>query len=68
MPKIADEPLEAIQLRLFKSDLEVLRKHYAGQFGVNRAVRSIVRAFITQTKAKANNVIDKTEVELLGEK
>ena len=61
MPKITDKPLEAIQVRLFKEDLDVLRNLYRGQFGVNRAIRTIVHSFINQTEAKANKTIDEYE-------
>jgi hypothetical protein len=61
MPKISDEPLEAIQARLFKSDLDYLRSLYSGSLGVNKAIRQIVRSFVTHTKAEANKAIDETE-------
>lgn len=61
MPKITDKELEAIQVRLFKEDLDVLRRLYAGGFGVNRAIRSIVHTFVTQTTAAADAAINKQE-------
>lgn len=61
MPKISEKPLEAIQVRLFKEDLDALRALYAGQFGVNRAIRSIVHTFVTHTQATANRQIDANE-------
>lgn len=61
MPKITDEELQPIQVRLFKKDLDVLRRNYAGQFGVNRAIRTIIRSFVAQTEAKANAMIDDME-------
>ncbi len=61
MPKISDEKLVAIQVRLFESDLQYLRALYGSQFGVNRALRTIVRSFISQTRANADEVINKTE-------
>lgn len=67
VPKITDEPLEAIQVRLFQKDLNALRKLYRGSFGVNKAVRTIVHAFVTQTEARANAAIDELEAnETLG--
>lgn len=65
MPKISDKPLEAIQVRLFKEDLDALRALYAGQFGVNRAIRSIVHSFVTQTQATANRQIDANEADAM---
>lgn len=61
MPKIGDEPLEAIQVRLFKKDLDALRRLYKGSFGVNRAIRTVIHSFVTQTEARANQEIDKME-------
>lgn len=61
MPKITDKELTALQVRLFKEDLDYLRELYAGQFGVNRAIRTIVHTFVTQTKAHADKAIDKAE-------
>ena len=63
MPRPVDEPLTAIQLRLFKADLEKLRHLYGDTLGVNKAIRNIVRAFIRQTEAKANAIIDAKEAE-----
>lgn len=67
MPKISEKPLEAIQVRLFKEDLDALRALYAGQFGVNRAIRSIVHTFVTHTQATANRQIDEQEMEQADE-
>ena len=61
MPKITDKPLEAIQVRLFKEDLNALRRLYSGTFGVNKAIRTIIHTFVTQTQAKANAAIDAQE-------
>lgn len=61
MPKISDEPLEAIQLRLFKSDLTFLRTMHRGNIGVNYAIRTILRSYIMQTKAAADKKIDEME-------
>jgi hypothetical protein len=61
MPKISDEPLEAIQTRLFKSDLDYLRSLFRGSFGVNRAIRNIVRSYVVHTKALAAQHIDQQE-------
>lgn len=58
MPKITDEELEVIQVRLFKADLTYLRDLYKGSFGVNKAIRNIVRTFVAHTKASAAHSID----------
>ena len=51
MPKITEEPLVRIQLRLFESDLAELRQIYSQTIGVNDAIRTIIRSFLTQAKA-----------------
>ncbi len=61
MPKISDEPMETKQVTLFKADLDYLRGLYSSQFGVNRAIRTIVRSFVNHSKAKANEMIDEEE-------
>jgi hypothetical protein len=66
MPKITDKALTALQVRLFKEDLDYLRELYAGQFGVNRAIRTIVHSFVTHTKAEANKTIDRMETKELA--
>jgi len=74
MPKITDEALEALQIRLFKKDLDALRRLFGKSIGVNQAVRTIVRTFVNQAEAKANVMIDEIETQaaqhlssLLGE-
>ena len=67
MPKITDEPLEAIQAKLFKSDLDYLRGLFKGHIGVNKIVRTVVRSYVNQVKAQAAKEIDKTEGQKLGD-
>lgn len=61
MPKITDEDLEAIQVRLFKADLDYLRSIYRGSFGVNKAIRTIVRRDVRLMRAHAAAQIDASE-------
>lgn len=61
MPKITDEDLEAIQVRLFKADLDYLRMIYRGSFGVNKAIRTIVRRDVRLMRANAAAQIDASE-------
>lgn len=61
MPKITDEPLEAIQLRLFKNDLDTLREYYGTTVGYNEAIRTIVRTYVRNLRAKADKAIDDVE-------
>lgn len=63
MPKITDEPLEAIQAKLFKSDLDYLRSLFKGHVGVNKTIRTLVRAYVNQIKAEAAKNIDRAEAE-----
>jgi hypothetical protein len=61
MPKISDEEMEVKAVHLFKSDLDYLRSLYNGQFGVNKAIRSIVRGWVNQAKTEAATRIDEIE-------
>jgi len=46
MPKPLDEEIEFVKLRLWSSDLELLRVlHADGEGGVNGFVRGLVRAY-----------------------
>lgn len=60
MPKLAEEPLVSIHLRLFESDLAALRRLYSQTPGVNMAIRIIVRSFLRQVAASAVTKIDAT--------
>jgi hypothetical protein len=66
MPKPMEEPVVAIQLRLYETDLEFLRKYYGPTIGVNNAIRNIIRSYIRHTKAKADELIDLAEAENKG--
>lgn len=61
MPKISEEPLEAKQVKLFKSDLEYLREMYGDTIGVNGAIRTLVRTFVRNTRAKTDKTINELE-------
>lgn len=67
MPKITDESLEAIQAKLFKSDLDYLRSLFKGHIGVNKIIRTVVRTYVNQVKAQAAKEIDKAESQKLGD-
>ena len=58
MPKLEEEPLTSIQVRLFTSDLAALRKLYSQSPGVNKAIRTILRTFLRQAEANAAVKID----------
>ena len=67
MPKITDEPLEAIQAKLFKSDLNYLRSLFKNNVGVNKVIRTVVRSYVNQVKSEAAKSIDKSEGQKLGD-
>lgn len=67
MPRISEEPLVRYQVRLFERDVKRLRELYGQQFGVNRAIRTIIRAFVNQSEAQARAMIDAAEAELAEE-
>lgn len=58
MPKITSEPLVGVYIRLYKKDYAQVKKLYGEEFGVNRALRAILRSFLTQTEAKTRLAID----------
>lgn len=64
MPKITDEDLEAIQVRLFKADLDYLRSMYRGSLGVNKAIRTIIRRDVRLMRASAAAEIDEAEANI----
>jgi hypothetical protein len=64
VPKITDKPLEMIQVRLFKEDLDALRALYAGNLGVNKAIRTIVHVFVAKSNAEANKAIDASDEDM----
>jgi hypothetical protein len=64
MPKIIDEPLTSLQLRLYTKDLAKLRVLFSSNVGVNQAVRVIVRTYLRQAEAKAAKAIDAIEKPL----
>ena len=68
MPKITEEELEKKQVALFKADLDYLRSLYGQSFSVNKAIRTLVRVYVRQIRAKSNAEIDKLskEIESLG--
>lgn len=63
MPKITDEPLRVIQVRIFDRDYHRLQEMFGGDpsFSMNKAVRTMVRTMLNQLEAKVNAEIDKGE-------
>jgi hypothetical protein len=65
VPKITDEDLVKVELTMFKSDYDVLRRLYKGNIGVNKVIRTVLRSFVRQINARASANIDEIEaVEL----
>ena len=58
MPRREIAPIKRTHVWLFSDDLEWLRDTYGDKIGVNKAVRSIVRAFRQKVEAKAQAQID----------
>jgi len=58
MPKLEEEPLVLLQLRLYESDVKAIKSLYGSTLGMNKAVRVIVRTFLRQVDAKAKEEID----------
>jgi hypothetical protein len=63
MPKITEEELVPIQVRLFKADHNKLTALYSRDVGVNAAIRTIIRSYLRQVDAKAAAEIDKLEAK-----
>jgi len=61
MPKITEEPLSTIQLRLFTEDLDYLRSIYGQTMGYNYAIRTLVRNFVKKAKEAANSLEECSE-------
>lgn len=64
MPKIFSEPVVQLKLRLFESDVAILRSVYKNDIGVNAAVRNIVRRYVRHLTERTTRLIDETEVPL----
>ena len=52
MPKLVDEPLVRLQVRLYKKDKARLEKLFKNNIGVNEAIRKIVRLGLDQAEAE----------------
>ena len=62
MPKISDEPLVAVKLRLFKSDYERIKTIYgSGNVHAAKVIRTIVRSFVRQTESQMRAKVDEVE-------
>ena len=61
MPKISDERLKPIQLKLFESDWEYLTEMYGEQGGINKVIRTLIRSFVKKNKNLALEMIDEME-------
>lgn len=63
MPKITEEPLKLIQVRIFERDYERLNEMFGGDpsFTITAAVRTIIRTMLNQLEDKVNTAIDKGE-------
>lgn len=63
IPKITDEELVKIQVRVFKADYDQLTVLYGqnGQIGVNAAIRTMVRSNLRQLNAEADRKINEQE-------
>ena len=52
MPKLVDEPLIRIQVRLYKRDKARLEKLFKGNIGLNEGIRKIIRLALNQADAE----------------
>jgi hypothetical protein len=61
MPKISDEPLEFVKVRLFQRDLIQLKRTYGATIGINKAIRTIIRSHVIALNAEVIRQIDVIE-------
>lgn len=69
MPKITDEPLRVIQVRIFEKDYQRLQQMYGNDpsFSMNKAVRTMIHTMLNQLEDKINQAIDASETERVKE-
>ena len=61
MPKISEEPLQLLQVRIFKSDDSRLDALCGPKLNKNRLIRTIIRTYLNNTEAAINKRIDEME-------
>jgi hypothetical protein len=63
MPKISDEPLKVIQIRIFAKDDQRLKTLFGGSgVKINKILRTLIRTFLNQTEAKVQARIDAEDI------
>lgn len=63
MPKITDEPLLRLQVRIYKRDKARLDKLFKNNIGVNEAIRKIIRKALNQADEEMANELNKLNAE-----
>jgi hypothetical protein len=63
MPKISDEPLLRMQVRIFKRDKNRLDNLFKDNIGLNEGIRKIIRLFLNQSEEKIRQIIDSIDLE-----
>lgn len=58
MPKISDEPLLRMQVRIYKRDKPRLDALFGPNIGINEGIRKIIRLFLNQSEDKIRKAID----------
>lgn len=68
MPKITDQPLKVIQVRIFERDYQRLQEMFSSDptFSMNKAVRTMIHTMLNQMEARINSAIDHQEANAPG--
>jgi len=61
MPKLYDEPLRIIQVRIFESDYQKLKNFYAQDEGINGVIRTIVHKYIQDMENAIQRALEMVE-------
>lgn len=61
MPKITDKPLRRVIIRVFDEDYQKAKELFGPNIGLNKAWRTAIHAFMTQTEAKIRAKVDEME-------
>lgn len=59
MPKLSDEPLLRMQVRIYKRDHQRLVNLFGENIGLNEGIRKIIRLFLDQAESKIQSEINK---------
>jgi len=59
MPRLSDEPLLRMQVRIYRKDHARLSALFGDNIGLNEGIRKIIRLFLDQAESKIENEVKK---------